>query len=199
MKTTTTCPNTLPNNQAGLQKAGPAADPGGTRYIDMVNARSTTVYDSLVINTGAKFMIVAVKGNQALNRVRVEHQAIYGGEHVALGDSLLVGGIKMTDQGAVATLAWPFRASNGGNGHHSVNPRPLPPPPPRLARRVGTVCRIHPSGKFGEILEDRTGQRYFAHQCQFDSGTRMNAGFRVSFIATAMERGPAALDIKSQY
>lgn len=163
--------------------------------MDMASGKPTTVFEGLSINTGPQFTLIAVKGNQALNRVRVEHQAIYGGERVAVGDSLLVGGITMTEQGPVATLAWPFRA-NGSNGHHAgkpVNPRPLPP---RLARHVGTVSRIHPSGKFGEILEDRTGHRFFAHQSQFENGARMMAGFRVSFTAAKTERGPAALDIK---
>ena len=189
-------PNNLPNGRGSFNKAGAAPEPGGTRYCNMATGNHTTVYESLAINTGGQFILVAVRGNQVLNRIRVPHQVVFGGERIAVGDSLLVGGIKMTGDAPEATMAWPFRASTGGNGQHAGNPRPLPPPPPRLVRHVGTVSRIHLSGKFGEILEDRTGHRYFAHQSQFENGARMTAGFRVSFTSAKTERGPAALDIK---
>lgn len=190
-------PNTLPNGKGILSKAGAAPEPGGTRYCNMQTGQHTTVYESLSTNTGGRFVQVAVRGNQVLNRIRVPHEVIFGGEKIAVGDSLLVGGIKMTGDAPEATMAWPFRG-NGSNGHHAgkpANPRPLPLRPPRLARHVGTVSRVHPSGKFAEILEDRTGHRYFAHESQFDRA-RMTAGFRVNFTAAKTERGPAALDIK---
>jgi cold shock CspA family protein len=164
--------------------------------MDMASGKPTTVFEGLSINTGPRFFLIAVKGNQVLNRVRVAHQAIYGGERVAVGESLLVGGITMTPEGAVATLAWPFHAPNGGNGHHAGNPHPLPQRRPLPTRHVGTVSRIHPSGKFGEILEDRTGHRLFAHVSQFANSAQMTAGYRVNYVAAATTRGPAALDIK---
>lgn len=193
-----TMPNILPSGRGSFSKAGAAPEPGGTRYCNMATGNHTTVYESLATNAGGRFIQVAVRGNQVLNRICVPHEVIFGGEKIAVGDSLLVGGIKMTGENPEATMAWPFRA-NGSNGHHAgkpVNPRPLPARPPRLARHVGTVSRIHPSGKFGEILEDRTGYRFFAHQSQFENGARMMAGFRVSFTAAKTERGAAALDIK---
>jgi cold shock CspA family protein len=191
-------PNILPSGRGSFSKEGAAPEPGGTRYGNLGSGYHTTVYEGLAINTGGRFIRVAVRGNQMLNRVCVPHDVVFGGEKIAVGDSLLVGGIKMTGQEPEATMAWPFRA-NGSNGHQAgkpINPRPLPPRPPRLARHVGTVSRIHPSGKFGEILEDRTGHRFFAHQSQFENGARMMAGFRVSFTAAKTERGAAALDIK---
>lgn len=191
-------PNILPSGRGSFSKEGAAPEPGGTRYGNLGSGYHTTVYEGLAINTGGRFIRVAVRGNQMLNRVCVPHDVVFGGEKIAVGDSLLVGGIKMTGQEPEATMAWPFRA-NGSNGHHAAkpfNPRPLPPRPPRLARHVGTVSRIHPSGKFGEILEDRTGHRFFAHQSQFENGARMTAGFRVSFTPARTDRGAAALDIK---
>lgn len=191
-------PNILPSGRGSFSKEGAAPEPGGTRYGNLGTGYHTTVYEGLAINSGGRFIRVAVRGNQMLNRVCVPHNVIYGGEKIAVGDSLLIGGIKMTGEEPEATMAWPFR-SNGSNGHNAVkptNPRPLPPRPPRLARHVGTVSRVHPSGKFAEILEDRSGHRYFAHASQFENGARMMAGFRVSFTAAKTERGPAALDIK---
>lgn len=188
-------PNTLPNGKGILSKAGAAPEPGGTRYCNMATGNHTTVYEGMATNSGGKFIWVAVRDNQVLNRVFVPHQVVFGGERIAIGDTLLVGGIKMTDRSPEATMAWPFRP-NGSNGYHAG--KPVNPRPPRLARHVGTVSRVHPSGKFAEILENRSGHRYFAHQSQFEKGARMTAGFRVSFTAAKTERGPAALDIKPQ-
>jgi len=140
-------PITLPSGRGSFSKAGAAPEPGGTRYCNMATGNHTTVYESLAINSGGQFILVAVRGNQVLNRIRVPHDVVFGGERIAVGDSLLVGGIRMTGANPEATMAWPFRA-NGSNGHHAgkpTNPLPLPPRPTRLARHCGTVSRIHPS------------------------------------------------------
>lgn len=191
-------PNTLPNGRGSLNKAGDSSEPGGARYMDIASGKTTTVFEGLIINTGPRFSLVAVKGNQVLNRVRVEHTAVFGGEKVTVGDSLLIGTITMVETGPVATKAWPFRASETRNGSSGGNQRPPAPIPPRPARHIGTVSRVHPSGKYAEVLEDRTGHRYFAHLSQFEGGARMMAGFRITFTPAKTERGPAALDIKPQ-
>lgn len=193
-------PNTLPNGQGSLNKAGDSSEPGGARYMDIASGKATTVFEGLIINTGPRFSLVAVKGNQVLNRVRVEHTAVFGGEKVTVGDSLLIGTITIMETGPVATKAWPFRASgpHHHNGNIGGNHRPPATPPPRSASHIGTVSRVHPSGKFAEVLEDRTGHRYFAHMAQFKGGARMTAGFRITFSPAKTERGPVALDIKPQ-
>jgi hypothetical protein len=192
-------PNALPNGKGILSKAGAAPEPGGTRYFDMAAGNSTTVFEALVITTGARFNMVAVKGNQVLNRLRVDHDAVFGGERVAVGDSMLVGAIMMAETGPVATKAWSFRAPDSRNGQQRATRRPtFAPPPPRPVRHVGTVTRVHPSGKFAEVLEDGTGHRFFAHHTAFVNLARMMTGFRVSFTAAKTERGPAAMDIKPQ-
>jgi hypothetical protein len=190
-------PNILPSGQGSFAIEGPSPEPGGTRYGNLGTGYHTTVYEGLAINTGGRFIRVAVRGNQMLNRVCVPHNVIYGGEKISVGDSLLIGGIKMTGEEPEATMAWPFRA-NGSNGHHAgkpANPRPLLPRPPRLTRHFGTVSRVHSSGNFAEILEDRTGRRLFAHASNFN-GAQMAAGYRCSFTPAVTPRGPAALDIK---
>lgn len=191
-------PNALPNGKGILSKAGAAPEPGGTRYFDMATGNHTTVFEALVITTGARFSMVAVKGNQVLNKVRVDHDVVFGGERIAVGDTLLAGAIKMAEAGAVATKAWPLRTPDSRDGQHRGAQRPPFAPPPRPLRGMGTVSRVHPSGRFCEILEDRSGHRYFAHQSQFEQGARMTTGFRVTFTAAKTERGPAALDIKPQ-
>ena len=191
-----TLPNALPNGHGILNKAGAAPEPGGTRYFDMATGNHTTVFEALVITTGARFSMVAVKGNQVLNKVRVDHDVVFGGR-VPVGETLLAGAIKMVETGAVATKAWAFRAPTGDNGHLVGNRRPLPPRPPRPARHVGSVSRVHPRG-FAEVLEDRTGRRYFAHMSNFGGGARMTAGFRCSFTPAETARGWVALDIKPQ-
>ncbi len=193
-------PNSLPNGKGIFNKAGAAPDPGGTRYFDMATGNHTTVFESLVITTGARFNMVAVKGNQVLNKLRVDHDAVFGGERVAVGDSMLVGAIKMAETGPVATKAWSLRAPDSRNGQQGATRRPtFAPPPPRPVRHVGTVTRVHPSGKFAEVLEDGTGHRFFAHHTAFANSARMMTGFRVTFTAAKTERGPAALDIKPQH
>lgn len=200
MKTTTSLPNALPNGKGIFSKAGAAPEPGGTRYLDMVTGNHTTVFEALVITTGARFSMVAVKGNQVLNKVRVDHDVMFGGEQVAVGDTLLAGAIKMAETGAVATKAWPFRAPDSRNGQQEATYRPtFAPPPPRPVRHVGTVTRVHPSGKFAEVLEDGTGHRFFAHHTAFVNSAKMMTGFRVTFAPAKTERGPAALDIKPQH
>jgi len=194
----TEMPNILPNGRGSFSKSGAAPEPGGTRYVNMAAGTYTTVYESLTTNTGGWFSWVAVRGNGVFNRVKVPHEVIFGGGKIGVGDSLLIGGIKMTGEAPEATMAWRFGAS-GNNRYHAgkpLNPHPFSPRPPRLARNVGTVSRVHPTGKFAEILEDRSGQRYFAHQSQFENAARMLPGFRVSFTAAKTERGLAALDIK---
>jgi hypothetical protein len=112
--------------------------------MDMASGKTTTVFEGLVINTGSRFNLVAVKGNQVLNRVRVEHNAVFGGEKVTVGDSLLIGTITMVESGPVATKAWPFRSSAAGNGGFGAKQRPpAPVPPGRLPTPVPFRGSIH--------------------------------------------------------
>jgi hypothetical protein len=190
-------PNALPNGKGILSKAGAAPEPGGTRYLDMATGNHTTLFEALVITTGARFSMVAVKGNQVLNKVRVDHDAVFGGERVAVGDTLLAGAITMAEPGPLATRAWPFRVPEFRNGQQGAPQRPaFVPPPPRPVRHVGTVTRVHPSGKFAEVLEDGTGHRFFAHHTTFVNSAKMMTGFRVCFTPAKTERGLAALDIR---
>lgn len=186
-------PSVLPTRNGVLQKAGAAPEPGGTRFLNLTNATSTTVFEAIVISTGAYYSIVAVRGNQVLNRVRLDHTVVYGGEKAAVGDGVLVSGIKMDENGPVATTAWPIATSSTHNGNDSHQRQSLPPPRP--ARHIGVVCRVHASGGFGEVLEEGTGARFFAHGSQFQGGARLAEGCRVAFTPAKTPRGAAALAI----
>lgn len=191
-----TMPKTLPKGRGILSKAGQAPEPGGTRYFDLAAGTQTTVFETLVIRTGPQFSVLAVKGNQVLNRVRLDHGALFGGERIAIGDTILAGALRMTETGAIATMGWPFRAGDSRNGQHGGTTRPPWLAPARPARCVGTCVRVHSSGRFSQLLEDRTARLVFAHASAYGPRARMVVGSRVNYTAASTPRGPAALDIR---
>lgn len=187
-------PNSLPSGSGLLVKSGPARESGGTLYSNLADGKSIPVFPAVVSATGSRdFCLTTVLGNAALPKVVVPHRSFVITHTPVNGEVVFIGGL-IFGEGPLprANIAWPASNGNASGGNHANR---LPPYP---LRGVGTVSRVHPSGRFCEILEDRSGHRYFAHQSQFQQGARMTAGFRVTFTGAKTERGPAALEIKPQ-
>lgn len=190
-------------------KSGPARESGGTLYSNLADGKAIPVFPAVVSATGSRdFCLVTVLGNPVLSKVMVPHRSFVISHTPLNGEVVFIGNLTFGEgplpraniawasaSGHATTLGRDPRVCSSADARLNSGCRPASPSIPSVRHR-GTISRVHPSGRFSEIIEDGTGRPYFAHRTAFRTAP-MVSGARVTFRECPNPRGPAATDVHS--
>jgi cold shock CspA family protein len=181
-------PKTLPFRGSTINKAGAGNAAGSISYVNHATGQMLDLFQAQIIQVGPIFALAAVVGNEALGKVRVDHQLFSGSGPVQFGETLIIGPLEFLPAGALAQAAWrsPFAGGqalqlNGCAGRE---------------RRKGVVTRVAPTGNFGQITEAPSGRPFFVHRSQLQGGATLRIGCSLSFLPAKTPRGWSALEVR---
>jgi hypothetical protein len=179
-------PRTLPYHGHTINYTGPGRSPGSLTYLDQTSREVHELYFAQIERVGPLYSLGRAANNPTIGSIRIDHATLNGAGPAHLGTLLLIGGLQFYPEGPRATTVWRVPAPTVT---HS------PPVLPVGGRTFGIVTSVHPHGRHGTIVQERTGRPIFAHHTQLRRGAVLMPGCRVSYVEGLNHRGPIACDV----
>lgn len=208
-------PPTLNLNGHPLQRSGAGRTNGTHQYLDMAWGRTHELHLGQVDVTGPFYSMVAITGNSALRRVKVDHSTLQGNSTLRVGDEVLVEVQWAEGQLPQAKHAWRLSAGAPRPAQATAAPRPAtggrPAPRPILLpqdhpaptqaaapvpRHRGTLMELN--GNYGYLIEEGSGNRVGIHRHQvLNLELPFRPGTRVSYRRSQNGQGFCAAEVKA--